>query len=338
MDYTSLFNIKIHHGYFLDQGERKFLAIHPEDDESKLDDDEKNDALDDYDFSNFLRIKPTSYTQEVCKNYRMIARQTAEEFKVLIATKEDIAIIPLEDDISLTFEMQVKDPYFYNYTNIASLLENKMYLFSNVIPQDQAALENIFENEDKPVDNNFLLDKQGTRNLLKSIAEEDNALLSVKDQFSIVHAIQLIQDNASFENQAEKDIEIAKILDQAIQVKKRQKIVGYIRLTIKGDNNNNLPTYAEGVQSNTVPSFTISFVNRKTHWKFIDRTNNINLETTSEKWLSKNGFIEIIGKSTEDTPSDFDPEPTADYVFPNPTIDSITHDENTDKYYSEIFI
>jgi hypothetical protein len=341
MYYRALFNINIHHGYFLDQGERKFLPINLEDEADKLDVDEKESALNEYDFSSFLTVKPTLSTHRICKNYKIITRQHSQGFRVLVNTKDNQPIISLEDDLTLTFELQLKDPYFYHYTNVSSLSEKKLYLFTNVVPVNQVDFENIFENENKPINGDFLLDEEGTRNLLKSIAAEDESFLSASDQFSITHAIQLIQEDESLDTQAKKDAEIVKLLDLVIQRKKKQKVIGYVRLTIKGDSEDeNLLTYQNDEQFMKDPhsNFTISFINRKTFWRYKDRADDVTLTTMTDKWLSKNGFVEITGKSSEDNPSDFDPEPVKDYVFPNPTIDIIKHEDNTNKYYSEIFI
>jgi hypothetical protein len=342
MYYKTLFDINIHHGYFLDQGERKFLPVNPEDEADKLDVDEKESALNEYDFSSFLTVKPTLSTHKICKNYKIITRQHPQGFRVLVSTKDNQPIIPLEDDLTLTFELQLKDPYFYNYTNISSLLEKQLYLFTNVVPENQVDFENIFENENKPIDGDFLLNEEETRNLLKNIAGEDESFRSLSDQFSIIHAIQLIEEDESLENdQVEKDKRITDVLNQGILRKKQQKVIGYARLTIKGDTEDeNLLTYQNDEQfmkeSHSV--FTISFINRKTFWRYKDRADDITLTTKTDKWLSKNGFVEITGKSSEDNPSDFDPEPVKDYVFPNPTIDIIKHEDNTNKDYSEIFI
>ncbi len=342
MYYKSLFNINIHHGYFLDQGERKFLPIFPEDEADKLETDEKESALSEYDVSKFLTIQPTSSTKRIAKNYKIITRLHSQGLRVLVNTEENETefqpIIPLEDDVTLTFEIQATDTYFNNYTALNSLSDNKLYLFTNVEPSDQEAdFENIFENNGGPIDDRFLLKEEASRDLIKNIAAEDEPFTSVTGQFSITHTIQLIEEDDTLTNN-EKETQIANLINTIIQRKKKNRVVGYLRLTIKGDGGNDLLEFDGDEQKikETTPEFTISFINRKTFWRFISTSDGVTLTTENEKWLSKNGFVEIIGQSTDDDDSDFDPEPIKEYKFPNPTVNSIKKENNN--YYSEIFI
>ncbi|MGJ8744929.1 hypothetical protein [Polaribacter sp.] len=338
MYYKSLFNINIHHGYFLDKGNEKFLPIDVGDDE--MTEEDKKLALSVYSLSDYLTIKPTSATQKICKNYKVIFKKSTSGFRVLVNTKENKPIIPFEDHITFTFALQFTDAYFQNYTNMSSLSENEMYLFTNVVPENQVDFENIFENNGGAINAKFSLDEIATRNLIQEIAAEDDFFLP-STQFSISNAIQLVNEDKALENnQPKKDEKITEILHKAIQLQKQQHILGYVRLTIKGDNvEENLLTYINDEQfvEESHPVFTISFINRKTKWRFFSAIDEKIFITKEEKWLSKNGFTEIIGKPPDlETPSDLTPEPDKDYQFPNPTIESITNQDNVD--YSEIFI
>ena len=341
MYYKSVFNFKIHHGYFLDNGDQKFLPIDIGTDKKMAEDDKKN-ALKEYDFSEYLTIKPTQSTERVFKNYRIVLRTYSEGFRLLVNTEKNDTkfepIIPLDDDVTFTFELQSTDPYFYNYTALSNTSKNSMYLFANVKPINQeASFENIFENNGGPIDSRFLLKEEATRDLIKTIAAEDELLASINGQFSTTNFIQFIQEDETLKA-SQKKSRIINLLNQAIQRKKQQRVIGYVRLTIKGSGGNDLIQFSEDQQRITenAPEFTISFINRKTFWRFISSSDDITLTTKSEKWLSKNGFTEIIGKSTDDDTSDFDPEPEKEYQFPNPTVESITNKDNID--YSEIFI
>jgi hypothetical protein len=346
MFYKALLNINIHHGYFLDSGENKFLPIQNDDD--ILSDDEKEKALIQYTIDDYLNIAPSKATQNICKNHRMLLRPHKEGFRLLIETLEDqnkyTPLIPLDSDTTLTFELQTKDVYFNNYTDLIDNATNRMYLFSNVVPQDQDVdFENIFENNGGTIDTKFLLNEEASRDLLRAITtEEDNLQISTIGQFSITNIIRLIEeDDTLTENQKESQIE--KILNDLIQEKKKRGVIGYIRFTIQGDGANHLIEFDDSDPDNivqytleTVPDFTLSFINKKTFWRYLSLSDDVTLTTNNKKWSAKHGFIEV---KTEDfdaediEPADTDPE---DYAFPNPTVTSVK--KEGDDYYSEIFI
>lgn len=331
MYYKSLFNINFHHGYFLDKGNEKYLSVDNSDIE--MSNEDKVAALKEYDISEYLSIIPTFATQRIFKNYKMVFKKNTKGFRVLINTIAEQPIIPLEEDLTLTFAIQSIDPYFKNYTNLSSLSENEMYLFTNVVPVNQVDFENIFENNGGPIGAKFSLDAIATRNLLKDIAAEDASFSTINDQFSLSRAIQLIKEKTSITT-LEKEAEIIELLNKAIQRRKQQRIVGYIRLRIRGDDNKYL--FEFGAIDN-IPEFTFSFVNRKSKWRYFSAAENKTFVTKEEKWLSKNGFTEITGKPPDNnTPSDLIPQPDKEYRFPNPTIENITIQNNVS--YSDIFI
>ncbi len=345
MFYKALFNINIHHGYFLDSGEDKFLPI--DEDDTELADIEKEKALIPYNVHDYLKVVPTPKTQRLSRNHRMLLRPHKQGFRVLVETQESgeefTPIIPFDEDAVLTFEVRAKDAYFHNYTDLIDISENRCYLFSNIVPEDQIeTFETIFENNGGPIDERFLLKAPATRDLLKNIADEDAAINSTLiAQFSITHVIELIEaDETLTEVQKEDDIE--KVLNELIQEKKKKGVIGYIRMAIKGDDDNNLLEF-DSIDDTiiqhtpeTTPEFTLSFINKKTFWRYISVADNATLTTNSTKWSAKNGFIEI---KTEDfdpdglDPADTDPE---DYVFPNPTVKAVKKED--DDYYSDIFI
>ncbi len=346
MFYKALFNINIHHGYFLDSGDKKYLPI--EEDDNELSDIEKEKALIEYTIDKYLKLVPTKTTQNIYQNHRMLLRPHKQGFRLLLSTIEEedkfIPIIPLNDDVVFTFEIRAKDPYFNNYTDLIDISKNRMYLFSNIVPEDQIAdFENIYENNGGPIDNRFLLEAPATRDILKTIAAEDDFLQTTTiEQFSITNVIRVIEaDNTLTETQ--KENQVKNILNALIQEKKKQGIIGYIRLSVKGDDDNHVLAFDDTDPNNiiqhvleTPPEFTLSFINKKTFWRYISLSDKVMLTTNSPKWSVKNGFIEI---KIEDFDADgLEPEGTnpENYVFPNPTVTTVKKEE--DDYYSEIFI
>ncbi len=340
MYYRSLFNFNIHHGYFLDNGQEKFLP--PPNNNNGMSDADKEEALKKYDFSEYMRIKPTKATQKLLKNHRMLMKVNKQGFTVVVDTQKVQdkyePIIPLQDELTLTFELQATDNYFYNYTNVTNLTNNRMYLFTNVKPSAQGSFENVFENNGGFVDGSFLLKEQATRDLVRAMAEDDEQFTTVTSQFSLANSIRLIEEDDTLTNN-EKEDEIELLLNGTIQRRKKKSVVGYVRLTIKGDApTDNLLEFDGDDQymlENT-PEFTVSFLNLKTFWRFISLSDDAILTTKNRKWSSRNGFVEITNSDFNPDgldPPDTDPE---DYMFPNPTIDIIKEENN--KYYSEIFI
>lgn len=346
MIFKTLFDIQIHHGYFLDKGEEKYLKVNLED--TEMEDEDKVLALDEYKLSDYLQLTPSDLTKTHMRNYRMAIRPHATGFRVLVSVLERTVgpdtkyepIIPLEDDLHFTFEMQAKDPYFYNYSDVFELTDSTMYFFSNVEPANQEAeFENVFENNGGLIDSRFLLKEAETRDILKTIALEDENFLEYKTgTISLGRNIRIIQNDANLTDE-QKNTEIENLLNTVIQKKKKKQTLGYIRLRVTGDAaNRHLLEYSGDDQyvKESTPQFTLSFINQRTFWRFISEADNATLTTKQKKWLSKNGYVEITSSDFDGAgldPPETDPE---DYVFPNPTVDMIKEEDNN--YYSEIFI
>jgi hypothetical protein len=347
MYYKSLFHINIHHGYFLDKGEEKYLKVSVDDDE--MSQEEKEFSLQSYDISDYLKISPSAFTKTQFRNFRMVVRFNASGFRVLVSTLKKAEtvyepIIPLDDEVYLTFELQATDPYFYNYSDGFYLSNRRMYLFTNVEPIGQdAVFEHLFENGGGFIDDRFLLKEAATRDVIKSISLENEGFVTTEaGTASTGKLIQMIENNEDLTN-LQKETEIEAILNKAIEQKKRKQVIGYVRLRIKGNAvNQNFLDYDDDDNQSvkvTTPEFTISFVNRKTYWVYKSVTDDATLTTKNKKWLSRNGYIEITSSDFDAgglDPPDTDPD---DYTFPNPTVDLIIEDKDDNtKHYSEIFI
>ena len=354
MFYKILFNINIHHGFFLDSSNKKFLSINPGDQE--LSDSEKEQALKQYTTQDYLTIIPTPATLASFKDHRMILRPHAQGFRVLIDTMEEdvlgetkyTPIIPLDDDQAFTFELQATDPYFYNYTKLTDITKNRLYAFVNAVPVNQNAnFENIFDNTGGPIDNSFLLKARASRDLIQEIAQESDARSTTVDPFSITRVIQLIEEDDNL-TPGQKIDQIKDVLNSIIQEKRKKNVIGYIRLSAKGDTAMNDqsdyllefddtdPDDIKQYILDTTPEFTLSFVNQKTFWRYRSLANDATLTTKNKKWSSRNGFIDI--KTGDFEPGGLDPPDTdpEDYYFPNPTFETVLKEGND--YYSEILI
>jgi hypothetical protein len=122
-----------------------------------------------------------------------------------------------------------------------------------------------------------------------------------------------------------------KILEPFGESEKRG-VVGIISLKMQGDSSGlNILNNQKKIITPT-PSFKIHFNNRKTFWKYIKTNSVFEVETSIEKPLTQNGFVEI------DPAVDFttNPPEALDYQYPNPSIKSIQ--KIATKTYSQIFI
>jgi hypothetical protein len=90
--------------------------------------------MDDYAMNSFLSITPTLETQEKLRGYNLVFRTVNTGFMVwtkVSANDNAFPFIPLPDDLSFTFLMHVKDPAFYNYTDLKLDNQGKTNYFSN---------------------------------------------------------------------------------------------------------------------------------------------------------------------------------------------------------------
>ena len=126
------------------------------------------------------------------------------------------------------------------------------------------------------------------------------------------------------------ELSSTKILD-TLETNEKNGIFGIVSLKMQGDNVplNLLSTLQEIITP--TPSFKVHFNNRKTFWKYTKTSSAFEVETTLEKPLTQNGFVEIV-------PSDFttNPPEVNDFQYPNPSINSIK--KIATKTYSQIFI
>jgi hypothetical protein len=122
-----------------------------------------------------------------------------------------------------------------------------------------------------------------------------------------------------------------KIIETLGEYEKRG-VIGIISLKMQGDSSGlNILNNQKKIITPT-PSFKIHFNNRKTFWKYIKTNSTFEVETSLEKPLTQNGFVEI------DPAIDFttNPPEAQDFQYPNPSIKSIQ--KIATKTYSQIFI
>ena len=123
--YKPLFKVEILHNFFLDLGLDEFAA---------MTDSEKLKQLDSYEILSFLNIIPTPETLQKLNGHNLVFKITNDGFTVwskVTGINDDTPFISLNDDLSFTFLVQLKDSTFYNYTNLKLESAGKLYYFSN---------------------------------------------------------------------------------------------------------------------------------------------------------------------------------------------------------------
>ncbi|MCG8306773.1 MAG: hypothetical protein MI975_05225 [Cytophagales bacterium] len=330
--YKTLFKVDIHHSYFLDLGNTTFLSMNEE---------ERQKRLQNYNHENFLTIVPTRATRIRLRNHNLVFRADSKNIRVLCKVRERngkyTSEIVLDEDLKLNFLMYSNDYLFGNYTLLPGE-DYRLYLFSNVKPD---AVPNPFAYippgaSGTLIDENFKLSEETTHTVWYELVRE-NIRFDVNGNFKLIAEIDredLLTDEGK------------QIVKQSINEEQGKGLLGIVQLQMSGDQNLDLietdNTDPNDIKSNLLdpfPAFKLHFRNRKTIWKYIKKSEQKELETSSELPLTRDGFIEIDPGSDITGPL---PTDIGKYVFPNPTAESIKRitDEstNTTTIYSEIYI
>lgn len=353
MVYKTLFNIDLLHAYFLDRGAKKYHATNPAD---ELSTEEKEDAAQNYNLRDFMQVVPNQKTKAITKNYKLLVRHHKKGIRVLasalkVNTQEGLdtverysPIIELSDDLVLTFFIKATDAYFGNYTDIIGKKENQLYYFSN----STSTVSNIFDATSSiETWDNFLISAKETRRLLYELEKESEFVSHAPKRVSIANittdAIDAMEAKVTAETALEEEEqEILDDLNQAVTVLKNSKVIGVIQLKMSGDESTEFTETLNTEDVSTglfdIPKqclfeeaidFKLYVENKKSFWRYHQKSESEIMVTDNEKPLTKNGRVEI-GKT------DVTPEPSETFFFPNPTVESIT--KESDDFYSEIFI
>lgn len=109
--YKRLFEVRILHHYWLDEGQTVF---------DNLPESERNKKLLDYKSDQLISVSPTPKTQQLLDDLGAVAKQTGLGLVVAVPKTQ---IIP--DDSVFVFTIEITDSAFFNYTSL-TLLERKI--------------------------------------------------------------------------------------------------------------------------------------------------------------------------------------------------------------------
>lgn len=110
--YKRLFEVRVLHHYWLDEGQTLFDSL-PEENISK--------RLQTYDKATFLSVAPTATTEKLLQEFQGVFKNTALSF--LVAVPEAVLI---RNDVVFEFIITVENAGFYNYTAL-TLREQKIH-------------------------------------------------------------------------------------------------------------------------------------------------------------------------------------------------------------------
>lgn len=155
--YSELFQVNILHRFYLNNGLDDFGSMNDEDQEKRL---------ENYNFQTFIRVVPTVETHRIITGHRLSIQVTGNGFKIwakVDETDNKMPFISLDDDLRLSFLLQIKDPLFYNYTDLKPENTDKLYYLSN---RSLATEPNSFPLIDKAggnfnIDEDFILSDDG---------------------------------------------------------------------------------------------------------------------------------------------------------------------------------
>ena len=330
--YKTLLKVELLHSYFLDDGSSTYVSMN---------DDEKKIQLRKYNFLDYINVVPSYATQVTLKNHKLVLRKGMDSFRILGNVIEEGNKFKsnrfLGNDLKLTFLVYIKDYLFDNYTELAGT-DNRLYYFSNIKPTTEPDPYSYIplSTSNDLITEDFLLTEESTRQLWYNL-EQDNIRAEIRKRLDLIADLEeddLITDQGK------------QIINQSIQKEQGKGLLGIIDLQMIGDNNMDVveidatdPNDIKSFLLDPMPAYKLHFENRKTIWKYIKKSDDNELETSSLKPLTRNGFIEIDPNTDfpGPLPSDIDK-----YIFPNPTVNIIKQitDENTNitTTYSEIFI
>jgi hypothetical protein len=123
--FRTLFSVDIAHDYFLSRGDVVFEAQA---------DAERAALANLYSTCDFVEIVPDNATRAALAGYRMLFRQTGVGFSVSVqldpSASDTRPMVPLANDLVLTFTLRIVDAPFANYTELGPPTSG-LYRFSN---------------------------------------------------------------------------------------------------------------------------------------------------------------------------------------------------------------
>ncbi|WP_186757795.1 hypothetical protein [Echinicola salinicaeni] len=197
--FKPLFKITIHHNYFLNDGDEDFVD---------MEDDKKQAQLKTFNWDSFLKIEANHATSKLLFGHNIVVKTFPDHLVLALKVKPEddkIPFIEFDKDEELVFELKVKDPFFWNYTNLPYSGEELLY-FSNKAPllPNPNNFKSIPKSQQKKlINSDYLFDSANKMELLKQtgIGESEAIGIIRLHMQSNNTADSLIQQNGKLKNQ-----------------------------------------------------------------------------------------------------------------------------------------
>lgn len=171
--YKILFKVNVLHHFFLNKGLTDF---------STMSEAEKEKQLDVYDCNTVFSIVPTRLTQQKLNGHNLVFKNSTNGISVWSKVWGDdnqVPFIDLEPDLNFTFLIQLKDPVFYNYTNLKLENAGKIYYFANRRLSSESALFPLInlEGNNTAIDEKFILSADNQKAELAQLTADEKVNL-----------------------------------------------------------------------------------------------------------------------------------------------------------------
>ncbi len=176
IQYQPLFSLNVLHSFFLNKGKDEYIAMSG---------DDQKQQIQKFRVADFISIFPDSETLQMIGGYSLVFKPTNIGLSVWTKMDETTPNLPFiipADDLYFTFLIRLKDPLFFNYSDIGLDLADKMFYFSNrrlegesnTFPLINLQGDNTFVNSD------FVLSDDGIKDeLLKLTGVEKRQLFGI---------------------------------------------------------------------------------------------------------------------------------------------------------------
>lgn len=304
--YRPLFDVKLLHHYFLDEGGEIYGDT--------LDAANMEKNLSAYRLSNFMSVQPTENTVTALRNLRSRFILSNHGFQVVTSSEGDEPFIPFSDNSKFDFILKITDQYFENYTNITINRSAPLFL-TNVTPPAPVEVEEGKEETAVPV--NFCLISNFETSLTNETPDPTFKLVNVEVDLDDIESRELVGAFAIIRIHLNGE-------------------AGEITLTDIEDGGN---PNGDKEFNGTLPEVTLMFENRSTTWKYHRSKDSVIVHATAEELpLTKHGYIPV-----EDADEKRYPNPSVNMIYKgenNVYLDTDNNPvpEDSTKKYSRIFI
>lgn len=174
--YKILFKVNVLHHFFLNKGITEFSTMSGAD---------KEKQLDVFDCNAVFSIVPTRLTQEKLNGHNLVFKNSTTGITVWSKVSDNdnqVPFIAFDTELSFTFLIQLKDPLFYNYTNLKLENADKFYYFSNRRLNTESVLFPLISlaGDNITIDENFILSADNQKaELAQLAADEKNNLFGI---------------------------------------------------------------------------------------------------------------------------------------------------------------